>query len=203
VDNPTRTAEYIARRDHRRAILQHQLADLFAAHPRLTLEIGAGHGHFLTDYAAAHPEEFCVGIDLIRDRIERALRKRDRAKLTNLVFLKAEAIECVAALPPQVVLQRIFVLFPDPWPKRRHHKNRIMQASFLHELAARTAVGADLCFRTDDAAYFSAAKAVVSTHPDWTVATAPWPFERATVFQARAAVFQSLVTTRQEIFPKL
>ena len=172
-------------------------------HPRITLEIGAGHGHFLTDYAAAHPEEYCVGIDLIRDRVERAVRKRDRAKLNNLIFLKAEAVECVDALPPQVVIQRVFVLFPDPWPKRRHHKNRIMQASFLHALAARTAAGADLCFRTDDAAYFTATKAVVSAHPDWVVSSTPWPFERATVFQSRAEVFQSLVANRREKLPKL
>jgi len=203
VDNPSRTAEFIARRASRRSILQHQLADLLAAHPSITFEIGAGHGHFLTDYAAAHPAEFCVGIDLLRDRVERAVRKRDRAKLANLVFLKAEAEECIAALPPQVLLQRIFVLFPDPWPKRRHHKHRIMQTSFLQALAERAKAGADLCFRTDDAAYFTAAKTVVETHPAWAVSPAPWPFERATVFQSRAAVFQSLVALRRETFSKL
>ena len=203
MDNPSRTAEFIAHRDTRRATLQQELADLLAAHPRITLEVGAGHGHFLTDYAAAHPTEFCVGIDLLRDRVERALRKRNRAKLANLVFLKTEATEFIAALPPQVVFQRVLVLFPDPWPKRRHHKNRIMRADFLHALAARTAPGANLCFRTDDDAYFTAAKTAVQTHPDWEISSAHWPFERATVFQSRAAVFQSLVATRRKIFSKL
>ncbi len=197
MDNPTRTAEFITRRDARRTTLQHQLADLLAAHSRITLEVGAGHGHFLTDYAAAHPAEFCVGFDLLRDRVERALRKRDRAKLANLVFLKAEASELIAALPPAVVLQRIFVLFPDPWPKRRHHKNRIMQPDFLHALAARAAAGAELCFRTDDAHYFAAAKAVVQEHPDWALSGTTWPFERETVFQSRAPAYQSLIATRR------
>jgi tRNA (guanine-N7-)-methyltransferase len=203
VDTPARTAEFIAHRDSRRATLQSQLAELLAAHPRITLEIGAGHGHFLTDYAAAHPEQFCLGIDLLRDRVERAVRKRDRAKLTNLVFLKAEAEECVTALPPHVRLQRIFVLFPDPWPKRRHHKHRIMHTRFLHAIAARAESGADLCFRTDDAPYFAAAKTVVSSHRDWEVSAAHWPFERATVFQSRAAVFQSLMAVRREVSAKL
>jgi tRNA (guanine-N7-)-methyltransferase len=197
VDTPTRTAEFLVRRDNRRANLRHHLAELLAAYPCITLEIGAGHGHFLTEYAKAHPDEFCVGIDLLRDRVDRALRKRDRAKLANLVFLKTEAAEFIAALPPQIVLQRIFVLFPDPWPKRRHHKNRLMQADFLRALAARSKPGTELCFRTDDPGYFAAAQAVVQTHRDWEVASAPWPFERETVFQSRAPAYQSLVTTRR------
>jgi tRNA (guanine-N7-)-methyltransferase len=136
--------------------------------------------------------------------VERAQRKRDRAKLANLVFLKAEAAEFIAALPSHVVLQRIFVLFPDPWPKRRHHKHRLMQTDFLHPLAAKSAPGADLCFRTDDAAYFTAAKAKVLAHPDWEVSlNVPWPFERETVFQSRAPAYQSLVALRRAIFPKL
>jgi len=198
VDTPARTAEFIAHRAARRETLQRELADLLCAQPHITLEIGAGHGHYLADYAAAHPGEFCLGIDLLRDRVERALRKRDRAKLTNLVFLKAEAAEVIAALPPSTILAKILVLFPDPWPKRRHHKNRIMQPDFLQSIASRTEPGAILCFRTDDASYFSAAKAVVQNHPAWTISTTTlWPFERATVFQSRAAVFQSLVATRR------
>jgi tRNA (guanine-N7-)-methyltransferase len=202
VDKPSRTAEFITRRNARRATLQHQLADLLAANPRITLEIGAGHGHYLTDYAAAHPEEFCVGVDLLRDRVERALRKRDRAKLANLAFLKAEAGEFIAALPSRVILQRIFVLFPDPWPKRRHHKNRLMQSDFLHALATHSTTETKLCFRTDDAAYFAAANAVVQAHPEWQTSSAPWPFERITVFQSRAAAYQSLVAQRRAISPK-
>lgn len=198
MDNPTRTTEYLARRDARCAALQRTLAEILAAHTRITLEIGAGHGHFLTDYAVAHPEEFCVGIDLLRDRVERATRKRDRAKLANLVFLKAEAAEFLGALPPAVVFQRVFVLFPDPWPKRRHHKNRLMQAEFLSMLARRAEAAAQLCFRTDDASYFAAAKAEVLAHPDWELsAGALWPFERVTVFQSRAPAYESLVASRR------
>jgi len=198
VDNPARTSEYLARRDARCAALQRTLAEMLATHTRITLEIGAGHGHFLTDYAVAHPEEFCVGIDLLRDRVERATRKRDRAKLANLVFLRAEAAEFLGALPLAVGFQRIFVLFPDPWPKRRHHKNRLMQAEFLSTIARHAEKAAQLCFRTDDASYFAAAKAGVLAHADWEVLTAePWPFERVTVFQSRAPAYQSLVAVRR------
>lgn len=198
VENPARTAEFLARRDARCVTLQRKLADLLAEPRKITLEIGAGHGHFLADYAVAHPKEFCLGIDLLRDRVERATRKRDRAGLANLVFLQAEAGEFLAALPLQAAFRRVFVLFPDPWPKRRHHKNRLMQAEFLSTLAKSTASGAQLCFRTDHAAYFDAAKAEVVAHPDWQVKNdVAWPFERETVFQSRAPSYQSLVAVRR------
>lgn len=197
VDNPARTAEFLVHRDARRAALRGDLQQALGGRTSLTFEVGCGHGHFLTDFAKAHPETFCLGIDLIRDRIQRAGRKRDRAGVQNLVFLSAEAEECVAALPEGCELERIFILFPDPWPKRRHHKHRIMQPEFLAALAARTRPGASLCFRTDDASYFTAARAVVLEHPDWELAGAAWPFERETVFQSRAAIYQSLVATRR------
>ena len=202
MDNPTRTAEFILHRAARRQALQATLAELLAPYARITLEIGAGHGHYLTDYAAAHPTEFCLGIDLLRDRVERSLRKRNRAKLVNLTFMQAEAEEFVAAFPPHIVLKRIFVLFPDPWPKRRHHKNRIMQSTFLQTLASRSDAGTDLCFRTDHADYFAAAKAVVAAHPAWQLSSSPWPFERVTVFQSRAATYESLVAMLHEKTPK-
>ena len=81
------------------------------------LEIGAGHGHFLTAYAAAHPERTCVGLDIIAERVERANRKKNRARLDNLHFLHASAEDFLASLPENVRFADVFVLFPDPWPK--------------------------------------------------------------------------------------
>jgi tRNA (guanine-N7-)-methyltransferase len=157
------------------------------------LEIGAGHGHFLTAYAAAHPERTCVGLDIIAERVERANRKKNRARLDNLHFLHASAEDFLASLPENVRFADVFVLFPDPWPKRRHHKNRLMQADFLSQIAAKAGQGLRLYFRTDDTDYFAAARAVVMEHPAWQVLDAPWAFEYETVFQERAPGYQSLV----------
>jgi tRNA (guanine-N7-)-methyltransferase len=199
VDNAARTADYLARRDSRLSGLKTFLTDTLQAKARsqLTLEIGCGHGHYLTAYAAAHPDAFCIGIDLLKDRIARAGRKRDRAKLTNLLFLEAEAREFLDALPTSVVLADVFLLFSDPWPKRRHHKNRILQPDFLSVLAAKARPDARLCFRTDHAPYYADAHATVTAHSDWKLDTPDsWPFELETVFQSRAASFQSLVARR-------
>lgn len=188
------------------SILEQRLAELNAdffpllkGHSQLTLEIGCGHGHFLTAYAEAHPKEFCVGIDLIPDRLQRAERKTTRAGRTNVVWVQAEAGLLVEALPHDCLLTRILVLFPDPWPKRRHWKNRLIQTAFLDALAARTAIGAQLCFRTDHAPYFFYALDAIRSHALWSIdAAAAWPFEIATVFQNRAESYQSLIAVRSQ-----
>ena len=201
VENPARTASYLAGRDSRIAALRVSLGALLRGHSLITLEIGCGHGHFLTACAQAHPgAPFCAGIDIASGRIRRANRKCERAGLAaRLAFIRAEASEFLRVLPGHVSLADVFILFPDPWPKRRHHKHRIIRAEILDALAARAAPGARLCFRTDDRDYFAAARATIGGHARWRIAGAPgapapvWPFEHETVFQQKAAAHQSLV----------
>ena len=191
----------------RLAEIRAQLTPLLPTTRPVTLEIGSGHGHFLTAYASAHPERLCIGIDLIGDRLERSARKSNRAKLTNIAWLHAEARLFLEALPADTSLAEIFILFSDPWPKRRHWKNRVIQPEFLSLLASRAGQGARLCFRTDHAPYFEQAGEFINAHPDWSIDPhAPWPFELATVFQQRADGHQSLVarktsTTAKESSP--
>jgi tRNA (guanine-N7-)-methyltransferase len=181
----------------RRADLRAALASVLPPSAHFLCEIGSGHGHFLTAYAAAHPGELCIGIDLIGERIARATRKRDRAKLPNLHFFQAEAHDFLAALPADATLGAIIVLFPDPWPKRRHHKNRLLQSAFLDTLATRAGRGTRLYFRTDHRGYFAHTTAVLAAHPLWRIdPAAPWIFESETVFQARAPTYHSLVAGR-------
>ncbi len=160
---------------------------------RFVWEVGCGHGHFLTAYAQAHPEAVCIGIDIASDRIERATRKRDRARLPNLHFLQAEARLFLETLPIGVGLRDVFILFPDPWPKLRHRKHRILRADFLDAVAGRAARDCRLCFRTDYAPYFEDAARVVDRHDRWQICDEPWPFEYQTVFQRRAPAYQSLL----------
>lgn len=163
----------------------------------LTLEIGCGHGHFLTAYAEAHPDEFCLGVDIIEDRLVRAERKRQRAGLDNVGFLRAEARMLLEIMPETFRFDRVFVLFPDPWPKRKHHKNRLITSGFLHLLAEKSNDGVELCFRTDHDPYFKASLAIVESHSAWQTVETPWPFECETVFQERAEAYQSWVAVRR------
>jgi tRNA (guanine-N7-)-methyltransferase len=187
-----------ARSAARQAELAATCAALFPKPAALVLELGCGHGHFLAAYAAAHPATPCLGVDLITLRIARAQRKQTRLRLPNLAFLKADALETLAALPARVKLAGIFVLFPDPWPKHRHHERRLLQPSLLDALAARALPGAWLALRTDHREFFDWARANLAAHPAWTLAPdSPWPFEHPTVFQERLGVFQSLIAMRK------
>lgn len=182
----------------RRAELRAALAPFIEPGARIVWEVGSGHGHFLTAYAKAHPAELCVGVDIMSDRVIRAQRKRDRAKLANLHFVRADATDFLAVLPVDARFTSVFVLFPDPWPKRRHHKNRVMTEAFLSAVAARSSAGTRLNFRTDHAPYFHVAAALLRAHAEWTEEDpGAWPFEEATVFQKRAAAHFSLVARRR------
>jgi tRNA (guanine-N7-)-methyltransferase len=199
---PTRRAmdpAVVARQD---AWLEALRSNLAAWLPRdgraLVWEIGCGHGHFLTAYAAAHPAGFCVGVDTKAERVARAERKRERAGLANLRFVRAEARMFLEALPPGAPLGAVFVLFPDPWPKRRHHKHRLLGEDFFRALAERAGEGMPFYLRTDHEPYFREVAALLAAHPDWRLLPdEAWPFEHATVFERRGAAHFSLVARRR------
>ena len=178
--------------------LEETTRNLFLGLKTCVLEIGCGHGHLLTAYAEAHPEKTCIGIDIIADRITRANRKMNRARLANVHFINTSAEDFFAIFPSQITISELFILFPDPWPKRRHHKNRLMQTEFLSRLSRWVTPSSRLYFRTDDLAYFTATEAIVSAHPAWSLHSSPWAFEFTTVFQARASSHHSLVAAPQK-----
>lgn len=189
--------EFLARITERRAALRAELAALLPEKQAIVWEIGSGHGHFLVQYAQSFPAKYCVGVDIIRDRLNRSGKKRDRARLTNCHFVQAEAREFFDALPAGISLQEIWVLFPDPWPKKRHHKNRILQTEFLETLASRAGEDTRLYFRTDHAEYFQAVTLLFPELKTWRLdPAAEWPLEQETVFQARAPAYQSLIAVR-------
>jgi tRNA (guanine-N7-)-methyltransferase len=192
VENPTRTAAYRALIEERRQDLRVRLGRILPRGAEFTWEVGCGHGHFLTAFAQAHPQSLCVGIDIIGERIERANRKRDRARLPNLHFLHADAQLFLEEIPVSNSVAELFVLFPDPWPKLRHHKHRLFQPAFLHAAADHARPGCRLHFRTDHHAYYMSAVTVLDEHPRWQVVDVAWPFEYDTVFQQRAPAYHSL-----------
>ena len=162
------------------------------------LEIGCGHGDFLVDYAKARPNSICIGLDMISRRIRKSNRKKKRFALDNVHFLKAEVTEFFDALPAGVKLDRIFLLFPDPWPKKRHHKNRLIQTEFLNKLANLSRSETKLYFRTDHIPYFEWAEDVFLKHARWKIdPSASWPFDTETYFQKLLKNYRSLIAINQ------
>lgn len=189
--------EFLATIAKRRSVLREELSALLPAPRPIVWEIGCGHGHFLVRYAELFPAKFCIGVDLILDRLARSGKKRDRAQLANCHFVRAEAREFLHALAPEVTFEEIWILFPDPWPKARHNKNRLLKAEFFAAIAGRAGEGARFYFRTDHLNYFTEVEATVAGLSTWRRdPTAPWPLEQETVFQARAPAYHSLVLVR-------
>jgi tRNA (guanine-N7-)-methyltransferase len=196
-DNEARTAQHWETVAGRRSALSTTFATLLPKDKPFLWEVGSGHGHYLTAYAAAHPSELCIGIDIAKDRVARGTRKQARARLPNLHFLHADSTDFLAAMPDTARFSDIYILFPDPWPKRRHEKNRLIQNDFLKEVAQRAGQGSRIYFRTDHKGYFKAATAVFAASAEWRLLPeAPWPFELETIFQSKADSFQSLTAEK-------
>lgn len=190
-------AEHLAFKERRIASLRLALSESFPPQTPITVEFGCGHGHWLTAYAEAHPEKACLGVDLVTQRIRKAQAKRDKRNLAHLHFLKAEAGELLAAWPADRPPAEVFMLFPDPWPKARHHKHRMIQPALLDRLAELMPRGARFHFRTDHTDYFEWTREHFSLHPGWRIdPEALWPWETESYFQKLMDSWQSLVAER-------
>jgi tRNA (guanine-N7-)-methyltransferase len=150
---------------------------------QFNLEIGSGHGHWLTSFASNKPNEVFVGIDLISKRVKKSETKKKNQKLNNVFFIKAEVTEFLQALPECLKINSTFVMFPDPWPKKRHSKNRIIQNDFLTLLAQISTRTSKLYFRTDDKPYFDWTTSMIKDHTRWELCITEWPHESNSFFQ--------------------
>jgi tRNA (guanine-N7-)-methyltransferase len=147
----------------------------------INLEIGCGHGHWLTSFAAKHPSKNFVGIDLITKRINKASSKVTKRSLNNVSFCKADANEFLEFC--DIVLSNTFIMYPDPWPKKRHFKRRLIQFPFLDLLAQKTQGGGKLYFMTDHTDYFDWSYAMISDSKHWNFTKGKWPHEECSYFQ--------------------
>ena len=126
--------------------------DLKPGAREIWLEIGFGGGEHMAGQAARDPDLLIIGVEPFLNGVASALRHVQEGDLTNVKVHQGDARE-VAGRLPDGCLDRIFILFPDPWPKSRHHKRRIIQSEFLVELHRLLKPGGRLRFATDWAAY--------------------------------------------------
>ncbi|MGE5501504.1 MAG: tRNA (guanosine(46)-N7)-methyltransferase TrmB [Ignavibacteriales bacterium] len=116
------------------------------------LEIGFGGGEHMAEQAARDPAVRVIGAEPFLNGVASALRHIDERGLSNLRLHQGDAREVLGALP-DASLSRIFILFPDPWPKARHHKRRLVQPDTVAELARVLKPAGRLRFATDWADY--------------------------------------------------
>jgi tRNA (guanine-N7-)-methyltransferase len=125
------------------------LDEVFGRSAERILEIGFGNGESLVHEAAENPEIDYLGVEVHEPGIGHCLVAAHEAGLTNLRIIRHDAIEVLKHQIADGALARINLLFPDPWPKKRHHKRRIVQEPFLQLAASKLATGGALHIATD------------------------------------------------------
>lgn len=126
---------------------------VFGRHAPIVLEIGFGNGDTLVQQAKDNPELDFVGVEVHEPGVGHCLLKAHEAGIVNLRLIMRDAIDVLREQLTPGSLQRINLYFPDPWPKKRHHKRRIVQPAFLELVHSRLASSGALHVATDWANY--------------------------------------------------
>ena len=138
---------------------------VFGRRAPLILEIGFGMGDATARMAAATPEVDVLGIEVHPPGVGALLQRIEALQLKNVRIVQHDAVEVLADMIEPQSLAGALVLFPDPWPKTRHHKRRLIQAPFVSLLASRLASGATLHLATDWEPYAQQMLQVLSDEP--------------------------------------
>jgi tRNA (guanine-N7-)-methyltransferase len=165
--------------------------ELMPAAREVWLEAGFGAGEHLVGQAGAHPDALFLGAEPFVNGLGACLAHIDDAQAPN-IRLQAGDVRPLMALLPDASIDRIYILFPDPWPKTRHKKRRLIQPDFIAEAARLLKPGAPLRFATDWADYadWTLERFAASPHFRWTAERAddwrrPWPDHLTTRYEAK------------------
>jgi tRNA (guanine-N7-)-methyltransferase len=157
----------------------------------LALEIGFGGGEYLVANAAAHPDWRFIGVEPFLNGVGSCLRHIEAQGVRNVRLHMGDARDVIAVLPA-ASLDRVDILFPDPWPKVRHHKRRLVQPDFVASLAQVVKPGGEVRFATDWANYAASALEAFVKDPGfaWTAECAadwrtPWPGHVTTRYEQK------------------
>jgi tRNA (guanine-N7-)-methyltransferase len=142
-------------------------ASWFANARPLTLEIGFGNGDSLLEIARTHPDRNFLGIEVHRPGVGKLLMSLEQAGIDNVRIICHDAVEVLQQQIPDGSLDRVLVFFPDPWPKKRHHKRRLIQPEFVSLLARKLHRGGRLHMATDWENYAEHMLEVMQASPEF------------------------------------
>ena len=137
------------------------LATIFGRAAPLEVDLGCGDGVFLTELASLNRERNFLGIERMLGRVRGACLRFARLELTNARILKVDIAHAVQQLLAPASVEVFYLLFSDPWPKRRHHERRVFTTELLESLARALVADGRFCVATDDTDYFNAMMRVV------------------------------------------
>lgn len=140
-------------------------ADWFGREAPVVLEIGSGMGETTAQLAAAEPETNYVAVEVYEAGLGQLLLRAEQLGVDNLRLIKGDAVDLLTSHVAEGALSTVRILYPDPWPKKRHHKRRLIQPGFVALVASRMAEGATLHLATDWADYAEQMREVCEAEP--------------------------------------
>ncbi len=129
-------------------------SELFTREAPLEVDLGSGDGSFALAMARQFPDRNFLAVERLLGRVRKTCKRATEARLPNLQVLRLEARYTVEWLLPHASVSRLHLLFPDPWPKVRHHRRRLINTEFLGALSKVLVPAGDFLFKTDHEDYF-------------------------------------------------
>ncbi len=150
---------------------------LFAEEKPIAVEYCAGNGAWILEKALQHPEINWIAVDIRFDRARKIWSKMRNSNLSNLLVVCGEALTFSKHYLQDDTLQETYINFPDPWPKEKHAKHRLIQERFVKELARVLKKEGKVVLVTDHETYYEQMKAEVAKVPSWKLSlyTNDWP----------------------------
>ena len=139
-----------------------EIAELFGRNAPVHVDLGCGDGSFLCEMARQFPKKNFLGIERLTKRVEKVRRKAE--KMENVRVLRADTLFAVRYLLPESSVEAFYLLFPDPWPKRRHQLRRIFTRDFLDAIAVALKRDGVLRVATDQSDYFDQIERLSRAH---------------------------------------
>jgi tRNA (guanine-N7-)-methyltransferase len=149
------------------------LGEIFPKSQPLEVELGCGDATFLASYAQKHPQKNFIGVERLLGRIQKLDRKGRRAGLTNLRGVRIESSYFLKFILPPRATNALHIYFPDPWPKKKHLKHRLINRDFPALARGALMPGGTVYLRTDDADYFSQMTEVFAASGEFEKTEAP------------------------------
>jgi len=160
-------------------------AGIFGRRAPLALEIGFGNGELLAATAAERPDTDFVGIEVHEPGVGHCLLELEKRALTNVRLIRHDAVEVLNWQVPDAALNQVKLFFPDPWPKKRHHKRRIVQPEFVALLARKIASGGIFHVATDWMNYAEHIEETLDAFPEFAAVGGGGIVRPATKFELR------------------
>lgn len=168
-----------------------QAEKVFGREAPCFLELGFGGGHSLAALAQQRPEHNFIGIEMFKPGIGSLLHQIEERELTNLRIYYADAVEVLEKCIPAQSLAALQIFFPDPWPKSRHHKRRLIQAGFVQLAATKLRPQGLLHLATDWEDYALKMMKVLSAEPQLSNLAGPGKFAERSLFRPLVTKFEN------------